>query len=314
MREVGEEEILRNLGGIMELQEEDWLEQREHEEQEAAEAMNAEILATVGHELRSPLTSIMGYTTTLLRQERRITREERREFLLAIRDASERLQAIVDRFLEVSELETGNIRLRHAPVDAARIAGEALLNAELRAREHLPDKFSFHLRLKDEHGQIVHQVPLIWADPRLLREVLDNLLENAILYSPDGGRIDIVIRSVQPQRDVAGQAKIGGEKPAGENETETTSETRPMLDICVCDNGQGIPPEHIERIFERFHRVDTGLTRAVSGLGLGLTVSKRIIEMHGGTIWAESCPTGGSAFHVLLPLYDGSEADEAATA
>lgn len=287
------------------------MERAEHREHGGAEAMNAEVLATVSHELRSPLASIKGYTATLLRQERRLSREERREFLLAIRDASERLQAIIDRFLEVSELETGAISLRRSPVDAARIAREALLNAEQRASEHPPEAFSFHLRLKDERGQLVQQVPLVWADPRLLREVLDNLLDNAIVYSPAGGRIDIVIRSVWSamQRNEVGQAKAGGVEPTGENEREMASETSAMLDICVCDHGLGIPPDHLERIFDRFHRVDTGLTRAVNGLGLGLTVSKRIIEMHGGTVWAESCSAGGSAFHVLLPLLVGSEED-----
>ncbi|HLI09568.1 MAG TPA: ATP-binding protein [Ktedonobacteraceae bacterium] len=291
----------------MELQEEDRIAQ---EKQRAEGTLNAEVLATVGHELRSPLTAIIGYTATLLRQERRISREERREFLLAIRDASERLQAIVDRFLEVSALETGNIKLRRAPVDAARIAGEALLNAELRASEHLPNTFSFHLLLKDERGQLIQQVPLVWADRRLLREVLDNLLENAIIYSPDGGRIDIVIRPVQLRGGAAGRPATGENKPEGENEGKAVSVTPRMIDIVVCDNGQGIPSDHLERIFERFHRVETGLTRTANGLGLGLTVSRRIIEMHGGTIWAESCPAGGSAFHVLLPLYDENKADE----
>ncbi len=300
----------------MELQEEYRQEHEEYGEQERAEeVMNAEVLATVGHELRSPLTSIKGYTATLLRQERRLSREERREFLLAIRDASERLQAIIDRFLEVSELETGNISLRRTLVDAARIAREALLNAEQRTSAPMPDKFSFHLRLKDERGQSVHEVSLVRADPRLLRAVLDNLLDNAIIYSPDGGRIDIVIRPVQSvqsimQRDEAEQAKAGAFELAVKNEREMASETPLMLDICVCDNGLGIPPDHLERIFDRFHRVDTTLTRTTSGLGLGLTVSRRIIEMHGGAIRAESCPAGGSAFHVLLPLPDGSEEDE----
>lgn len=195
------------------------MEREEHGEHGGAEAMNAEVLATVSHELRSPLASIKGYTATLLRQERRLSREERREFLLAIRDASERLQAIIDRFLEVSELETGAISLRRSPVDAARIAREALLNAEQRASEHPPEAFSFHLRLKDERGQLVQQVPLVWADPRLLREVLDNLLDNAIVYSPAGGRIDIVIRSVWSaiQRNEVGQAKAGGVEPRGKS-------------------------------------------------------------------------------------------------
>ncbi len=281
--------------------------EEESDGQTATEAMNAEVLATVGHELRSPLTSIKGYTATLLRQERRLSRQERQEFLLAIREASERLEAIVERFLEMSQLETGNLSARPIPVDAARVAQEALLNAQQRTNESLPGHFTFHLRLKDEHGALTSQEPLILADTRLLREVLDNLLDNAINYSPDGGRIDIVI---YPARlSSAAQQRTTEKVVAGEEQQEgqMQKEAEQMLDICVCDHGLGIPDEHLERIFERFHRVDTGLTRTVNGLGLGLTICKRIVEMHGGRIWAESCSAGGSAFHVLFPLAERSE-------
>ncbi len=283
--------------------------EEERDGQAATEAMNAEVLATVGHELRSPLTSIKGYTATLLRQERRLSRQERQEFLLAIREASERLEAIIERFLEMSQLETGNLKARPIPVDAARVAQEALLNAQQRTNESLPAHFTFHLRLKDEHGALTSQEPLILADPRLLREVLDNLLDNAINYSPDGGRIDIVIYPVQSSsagRQYAAQEAVSGEERQ-EGQMQTEGEAEQMLDICVCDHGLGIPDEHLERIFERFHRVDTGLTRTVNGLGLGLTICKRIVEMHGGRIWAESCSAGGSAFHVLFPLAGRSE-------
>lgn len=287
------------------------LQEDENDGRGAARAMNAEVLATVGHELRSPLTSIKGYTSTLLRQERRLSRQERQEFLLAIHEASERLEAVIERFLEMSQLETGNINVLPVPVDAARLAQEALLNARQRTHEARPDHFSFYLRLKDEHGMLTSQEPLVWADPRLLREVLDNLLENAINYSPDGGRIDIVIRPVQSRpagrRDAAGEEAPGQEQDPQQAETEAAQ----MLDICVCDHGLGIPDAHLERIFERFHRVDTGLTRAVNGLGLGLAICKQIIEMHGGRIWAESCSAGGSAFHVLFPLAVTGEEGEA---
>jgi signal transduction histidine kinase len=80
---------------------------------------------------------------------------------------------------------------------------------------------------------------------------------------------------------------------------------RQMVEICVCDLGLGIPFDHLDRIFDRFHRVDTRLTREVNGLGLGLTICKHIVELHEGLIWAESCPAGGSAFHVRLPV-DGA--------
>jgi signal transduction histidine kinase len=285
--------------------------EEERDRQAAAGTMNAEVLATVGHELRSPLTSIKGYTATLLRQERRLSRQERQEFLLAIREASERLEAIIERFLEMSQLETGNLNARPIPVDAARLAQEALLNAQQRTNESLPGLFTFHLRLKDEHGALTSQEPLILADPRLLREVLDNLLDNAINYSPDGGRIDIVIypvRSSSAARQYVEQEAVSREEQQeGQNSSQTEGEAEQMLDICVCDHGLGIPDEHLERIFERFHRVDTRLTRTVNGLGLGLTICKRIVEMHGGRIWAESCSAGGSAFHVLFPLARESE-------
>jgi signal transduction histidine kinase len=78
-----------------------------------------------------------------------------------------------------------------------------------------------------------------------------------------------------------------------------------MVDICVCDHGLGIPPDQLERIFERFHRVDTQLTREVNGPDLGLTICKHIVKLHNGFIWAESCPSGGSAVHIMLPVEGG---------
>jgi signal transduction histidine kinase len=129
--------------------------------------------------------------------------------------------------------------------------------------------------------------------------VLDNLLENAVNYSPDGGAIDVTIRPVVQIRPVAkGTApRQDGENPPG------GYVPRSMLEICVSDSGQGIPAEHLGRIFERFHRVDTRLTRETNGLGLGLTVCKRIVELHDGLIWAENRPRGeGAAFYVRLPI------------
>src|SRR6266567_419959 len=189
------------------------------------EVFKAELLATVGHELRGPLTAIKGYAATLLRHERRISREERHEFLVAISAASDRLELIIERFLEISQLETDAIRIERFPVDVARLAHEALTVAEQRASGHSPGRFTFNLRLKDAH------------------------LKNAPMVAQKPGRV---------------------------------------LEICVCDHGLGIPPEHLGRIFERFHRVDNRLIREVNGLGLGLTMCKHIIELHDGVIWAES--------------------------
>ena len=254
---------------------------------EAMELLKAELLATVSHELRSPLASIKGYAATLLRHESRISREERHEFLVAIAAASDHLERIIDRLLEISQLETGTMSIERSPVDVVRLAHEAIIAAEQQASTQFPGHFSFHLRLKDAAGVPTQREPLIMADPRRLREVLDHLLENAMNYSPEGGVIDVVVYPVQVLL------------PQGSALTR-------MVEICVCDYGLGIPPEHLERIFDRFHRVDTRLTREVNGLGLGLTICKHIVKLHDGMIWAESCPSGGSAFHVRLPM-DGEE-------
>ncbi len=280
------------------------------------ELLKAELLATVSHELRSPLASIKGYAATLLRHERRISREERHEFLVAIAAASDRLERSIDRLLEMSQLESGTMSVERSPVDVVRLAHEAIIAAEQQTSTQLRGHFTFHLRLKDAAGVPTQEEPLIMADPRRLREVLDNLLENAIHYSPDGGVIDVVVRPIQALLP-AGKASKRERKAEALPQSDDAHRERPdvqpdghklrqLVEICVCDYGLGIPAEHLDRIFARFHRVDTRLTREQSGLGLGLTICKHIVELHDGLIWAESCPAGGSAFHVRLPV-DGEE-------
>ncbi|HVB73000.1 MAG TPA: ATP-binding protein [Ktedonobacteraceae bacterium] len=263
------------------------------------ELLKSELLGTVSHELRSPLTSVKGYAATLLRHERRLGREERHQFLLAINEASDRLETIIERLLEVSQLETGQVTIDRAPVDLARLVGEAIEAIEERVEAASPGRFMFSLRLKQADGTPADAVPLILANPRRLREVLDNLLKNAVNYSPEGGSINVTLRPVVQMQPGAKGA------PSRHNGEETTGMyvPRDMLELCVSDSGQGIPVEHLSRIFDRFHRVDTRLTRETSGLGLGLTICKRIVELHDGSIWAENRPHGeGSAFYVQLPL------------
>jgi signal transduction histidine kinase len=280
------------------------------------ELLKAELLATVSHELRSPLASIKGYAATLLRHERRISREERHEFLIAIATASDRLERIIDRLLEMSQLETGTMSIERSPVDVVRLAQEAIAAAEQQTSTQLRGQFTFHLRLKDAAGVPAQEKPLIMADPRRLREVLDNLLENAVNYSPEGGVIDVVVQPIQALLP-AGKASKRERKAEAFPQSDDAHFERPdvqpdgqklrqLVEICVCDYGLGIPAEHLDRIFDRFHRVDTRLTREQSGLGLGLTICKHIVELHDGVIWAESCPAGGSSFHVRLPV-DGEE-------
>jgi len=263
------------------------------------ELLKAELLGTVSHELRSPLASIKGYAATLLRHERRLAREERHQFLLAITEASDRLEVIIERLLEISQFETGQVRIDRAPVDMAHLAGEAIAAIQERVEAASPGHCVFGLRLTSADSAPADAVPLIVADQRRLRAVLDYLLENAVNYSPGGGAIDVTIRPVVQTHPLAkGTApRQDGENPPGGHVP------RSMLEICVSDSGQGIPDGHLQRIFERFRRVDTRLTRETNGLGLGLTICKRIVELHDGLIWAENRPHGGgAAFYVRLPI------------
>jgi signal transduction histidine kinase len=267
------------------------------------ELLKAELLATVSHELRSPLASIKGYTATLLRHARRLSPEEQHEFLLAIYDASDRLALIVDRLLEMSQLETGAITLHLSEVDPIYLAREAILASEQRCAGQEIDKSSSHytfiLQPEDEQGHVTDSVPLILADRQRLREVLDNLLENAIKFSPEGSIIQIALRPlsspIQSQNN-----QTDGSRPHPNGHIAPTH-----LEIRVHDNGVGIPSEHLERIFDRFHRVDTRLIREVNGLGLGLAICKHIVALHHGSIWAESEVGKGSIFHVVLPRETG---------
>lgn len=247
------------------------------------ELLNADVLGTVSHELRGPLTAIKGYASTLLRHERQLAREERLQFLQAINKASDRLEVIIERLLEVSQLEAGQVSLQLAPLDMAHVVEEAIAALEERVTGSSPSRFTFHVRLEDADGVETGLVPLLWGDQRRLREVLDNLLDNAIQYSPDGGSISVLVRPL----------------------IQTQSAPKVMLEVCICDEGQGIPADQLEHIFNRFHRVDTRLIRETNGLGLGLTICKYIVALHHGSIWAENRSNSkGSVFHLRLPLSD----------
>src|SRR2546426_4028485 len=216
--------------------------------------LKAEMLASVSHELRSPLASIKGYAATLLRHERRISREERHEFLVAIVEASNRLTTVIDRLLEMSQLETDTISMDYSSVNLAYLVREALTAIEQRpdraeqvaTASEKPKQVTFVLHLEDSHGKLTRHEPLIQADRYRLREVLDNLLENARSYSPEGGTVEVIVRPASTREYVA---RGGTFLSSGEDDQQGNQQ---IVEICVCDGGIGITREHLHRIFERF--------------------------------------------------------------
>jgi signal transduction histidine kinase len=274
-----------------------------------------ELLSSMSHELRSPLASIKAYATTLLRRDQRLSRAQRQEYLLAIDQASDRLEIVIEHLLEMAQLETGTLLLERSVVNLVQLVREAIADVQRfqgasgRLNATTPSgqqRRALSLRLEGRGGVPGHEELFIQADRHQLRKVLDHLIENAINYSPEGGTIDVVLRPVsaserrelsdvsQHRDDALPNGQTTGMPPMLPGDQE-------LVEISVADHGMAIPAEHLAQVFEPFYRVDTRLSREVNGLGIGLAICKRIVALHGGRIWVESTVGAGSTFHVWLP-------------
>ena len=223
--------------------------------------MKSQLLSTVSHELRTPLASIKGFATTLLRDDVEWDEESRREFLAIIDEESDRLTELIGNLLDMARIEAGTLRVEAEATDLRPIIQETVAEFRMMTRAH------------EIELDLPPVLPAIMADPRRARQILRNLVENAIKYSPDGGRIGVSARV--------------------RSEDVLTS---------VSDQGIGIEEKQLEHIFDRFYQVDNASTRKVGGSGLGLSICKAIVEAHNGSIWVESEPGIGSSFHFTLPL------------
>lgn len=222
--------------------------------------MKTELLGTVSHELRTPLTGIKGYATTLLTNERRLGRAEKREFLEIIDSEADRLKDLIENLLDLSRLEAGVLRIERSKVLLGPTAREVSRKVHLAAPDH-----AIELEWPEDQP--------VLADERRVYQIMQNLLTNAVKYSPDGGRIQLT-----------------GEFHSGE------------LLISVVDDGLGMPVGELDRIFDRFHRVGGEVSQRIGGTGLGLAICKGLVEAHHGRIWAESGGEGlGSTFRFTLP-------------
>jgi signal transduction histidine kinase/HAMP domain-containing protein len=226
-----------------------------------AERMRSALVATVSHELRSPLTAIAGYTQTLLHSGPWDANTER-EFLEIIASSAAKLAGLIDNLLDAAKVEAGVLHLEREPVKVERIAEQVVAQRRPLAANH-------SLQI-----QAAPEVPLAHADPVRVEQVLANLVDNALKYSPNGGPITVRING-------------GAEE----------------LTIGVSDHGVGITPDQSERLFERFYRVDSTLTRSTRGVGLGLFICRSLVEAQGGRIWVESEPGQGSTFWFTLPVF-----------
>jgi signal transduction histidine kinase/CheY-like chemotaxis protein len=225
--------------------------------------MKNEFVSMVSHELRTPLTSIKGYVDLIVDGEAGEINEIQRDFLEIVQENSDRLVTLINDLLDISRIESGRVSLQIEPVEIDHVAEDVVETFAAVA-----DQAGVELSCSAEEG-----LPRVAADKDRVGQVLMNLVSNAIKYSPDGGTAHIET------------VKKGGE-----------------VLVRVTDTGIGIEPEDQEKLFTKFFRVDSSLTREIGGTGLGLSICKSVIELLGGEIGVESVPGEGATFFFTLPI------------
>lgn len=278
---------------------------------DAARLFPAELLATVGHEFRGPLTTIQGYTATLLRHEQQLSCQERQQFLGAISEASSLLSKLVDRFLQLAQLETHAYTFHPEPVELRALVQEAITASQQRRPERLlllPAPFPEQLET-GEMGQQTEDNWNLWGERRLLRTLLDLLLENALTYSSAHSLIEVAVEPIEPAEALTAGRSRGR---AGLHQKVIVATAFPPQErlflLRVHDHGIGIEQGQLELIFRRFYRVDNSLTRETNGVGLGLALCQEIVACHQGMLWVESAVGEGSTFSIVLPTRHGQTA------
>jgi signal transduction histidine kinase len=221
------------------------------------EQMKDDFLHYITHDLRNPLGSAMGFLDVLLKGTAGGLNEEQHAIVSSVRRSTSRLMSMINNILDIAKMESGRARLNLKTVALAAIAVRAIDILEQLAKAK---KISVHLVAIKEFT--------VEADPDMLERVFTNLLANAIKFAPEGGTITVSI------------ADVGGE-----------------LRCCVEDDGHGIPPEHLQRVFEKFEQVPG---QRSGGTGLGLTITRYFVEAHFGRIWVESEPGHGAQFYFTI--------------
>ncbi|MGZ9585940.1 cell wall metabolism sensor histidine kinase WalK [Paenibacillus marinisediminis] len=233
-------------------------------EQEKLDQSRREFVANVSHELRTPLTTIKSYVEALddgaLEEPQLASR-----FVGVIQNETERMIRLVTDLLQLSRLDSKQAKLRMQPIDVVELL------------EEVKDRFSFQFRSKQIYADVTvdPQLPMVVMDRDQIDQVLDNLVSNAVKYTPEQGVIEL---------------------------SAVLTEDRKHVAITVQDNGMGIPKQDLERIFERFYRVDKARSRSMGGTGLGLSIAREMVNVHGGSIHIESEWNEGTCVTFTLPI------------
>jgi two-component system phosphate regulon sensor histidine kinase PhoR len=246
------------------------------------ERMRTDFVANVSHELKTPIAAVRGFAETLLDGALE-SRQDAEKFVGIILNHSARLQRLVEDLLTLSRIELGETSFHLRPVDPAELVQNTASLITARAA-------TAGITITAE---IAPDLPLVSADPDRITQVLVNLLDNAVKFTPEGGSVRVAARRVDSQQSAVGSQRL------------STNDDRLMTDaveISVEDTGPGIPPMLIPRLGERFYRVDPARSRELGGTGLGLAIVKHILQAHGSTLRIENSPRGGTIVSFCLPV------------
>jgi len=246
------------------------LKQKEIDELRKLEAFRKEFIADISHELKTPIFAAQGFVHTLLDGAVN-DKTVRSKFLKKAAKSLDGLDMLVQDLLTLSHIETGQIKMHFEHIDLYELTEEVFEQFEGKT-----DKKDVNLRIDGHHRKV-----MVYADWQRITQVMTNLISNAIKHSFDGS--EVIVSFAFTKKNVI---------------------TR------VSDSGEGIPPEHVNRIFERFYRVDKSRSREKGGTGLGLAIVKHILEGHNSKAHVESAPGKGSVFSFKLPKGKSEKTDE----
>jgi signal transduction histidine kinase len=241
-------------------------------EVQRANDAKSEFVSFVAHELKNPMTSIKGYTELLSKGVVGPVTEPQSNFLNTIHSNVERMSTLVSDLNDNSKIEAGRLRLDYKAVDVSDVVDDAIRSTTAQIED----------KKQTVERNVADSLPKVWADSTRIGQVLVNLVSNAYKYTPEGGNIIVGAELSDNQWDAEGAEQV--------------------VHIWVQDNGIGITPEDQQKIFQKFFRSEDSKAREAPGTGLGLNITKSLVEMQGGRIWFESEFRKGTSFHFTVPV------------
>lgn len=266
---------------------------------EAANKAKSDFLANMSHELRTPLNSIIGFSEVLIDDMAGPVSDEQKDLLKDIHESGKHLLGLINDILDLSKIEAGKTNIEEEAFELAHAIEKSInMLHEMAARKKIT--------ITKEIG---HGVGTITADERKIKQILINLLNNAIKFTPEGGEVTVSARQVKSWELEDGSRESGvgswvsgdGERIYSEFQIQHSGLNADFIEISVADTGIGIKEEDMQRLFRPFEQLESHLTKRYAGTGLGLNLCKKLVEMHGGSIWAESKEGKGSTFTFVIP-------------